>query len=76
MGKNQHIVPAGDRWAVSGAGNERLTSLHDTKREAEEAGRRIAQNQRSELVIHGSDGRIQDRDSYGPDPAPPIDTKR
>jgi hypothetical protein len=27
-----------------------------------------------EHVIHGKDGRIQDKDSYGKDPNPPKDT--
>lgn len=70
-GKNQHIVPHGDEWAVKGAGNERATSLHRTQAEAIERGREIAQNQQSELVIHRPDGRIRDKDSYGNDPFPP-----
>ena len=75
MGKKQHVVPSGDGWGVRGAGNERLTSRHDTKAEAEAAAREIARNQRSEVVIHGRNGRIQDSDSYGNDPNPPRDTK-
>lgn len=71
MSKNQHVVPAGDRWGVRGEGNERLTSVHDTQREAIDAGREIARNQRSELLIHGEDGRIRGRDSHGHDPYPP-----
>ena len=31
--------------------------------------------QKSEVVIHGTDGRIRDKDSYGNDPMPPKDTK-
>ena len=58
MGKNQHVVPAGDEWGVRGEGNERLTSLHDTQRQAIDAAREIARNQGSELLIHGADGRI------------------
>ena len=75
MGKNQHVVPAGDDWGVRGEGNERLTSIHDTQAEAEAAARDIAINQRSEVVIHRPDGRIRDRDSYGNDPFPPRDKK-
>ena len=26
MGKNQHVVPAGDKWGIKGEGNSRLTS--------------------------------------------------
>ncbi len=77
MGKKQHVVPTGSGWAVRGAGNERLTSRHDTKAEAEAeaVARRIAQNQRSEVVIHGRNGRIPDSDSYDNDPNPPRDGK-
>lgn len=71
MGKNQHVVPHGDKWAVRGEGNERVTSVQDTQREAIEVARAIARNQGSELFIHGEDGRIRARDSHGKDPFPP-----
>lgn len=74
LGKNQHVVPHNAGWAVRGAGNERVTSVHNTKATAIEAARRIAQNQGAELVTHGRDGKIQDKDSFGPDPCPPKDT--
>jgi hypothetical protein len=70
-GKNQHVVPHGDEWAVKGAGNDRATSLHSTQGEAIERAREIARNQESELVIHRPNGQIRDRDSYGNDPFPP-----
>ena len=70
-GKNQHVVPRGDDWAVRGAGNSRATSIHDTQAEAVERAREIARNQQSELLIHGRDGRIRERDSHGNDPFPP-----
>jgi len=75
MTKNQHVVPREGRWAVRGEGNERVTSIHDTQREAIDAARQIAQRQRTEVVIHRPDGRIRDKDSYGNDPCPPKDTK-
>jgi hypothetical protein len=71
MGKNQHVVPYEGKWAVRGEGNERVTSSHDTQREAIDAARGIARNQQSELFIHGRDGRIRERDSHGNDPFPP-----
>lgn len=71
MGKNQHVVPHGGDWAVRGAGNERATSVHETQAAAIEAARSIAQNQRSELLIHGRNGQIRERDSFGGDPFPP-----
>ncbi len=75
MAKNQHVVKRDDGWAVRGEGNSRDTSCHGTQGEAINAARDIAQNQRVEVVIHGRDGRIRDRDSYGNDPCPPRDTK-
>lgn len=70
-GKNQHVVPHKDGWAVKGEGNTRATSVHNTQKQASDAARRIAQNQQSELVIHRTDGRIRDKDSHGKDPYPP-----
>ncbi|QJY32177.1 DUF2188 domain-containing protein [Diaphorobacter sp. JS3050] len=70
-GKNQHVVPREEGWAVRGEGNTRDTSLHRTQAEAERAAREIAINQKSEVLIHGEDGRIRERNSYGNDPYPP-----
>lgn len=75
IGKDQHVVPHNGKWAVLGAGNEKATSIHDTQKEAINAARPIAQNQKSEVVIHRPDGTIRDKDSYGPDPNPPKDRK-
>lgn len=69
--KNQHVVPHGDDWAVKGAGNGKPTSIHSTQAEAIERARSIAQNQHSELLIHGENGRIREKNSYGNDPFPP-----
>lgn len=60
-----------DQWSVRRDGAERRSGCYPTKKEAEAAGRRISQNQHTELVIHGRDGRIQRRDSHGHDPYPP-----
>lgn len=70
-GKNQHVVPHQDGWAVKGAGNQRATSVHHTQQQAIDAARKIASNQHSELVIHRPNGRIRDKDSHGHDPFPP-----
>lgn len=69
--KSQHVVPYGDGWAVRKSGSDRVTSQHGTKRSAEDAARRIARNQKTELIIHKKDGTIQRRDSSGRDPLPP-----
>lgn len=72
-GKNQHVVPRGDNWAVHGAGNEKATVIFATQEQAIKTARDIAINQKSELIIHGRDGKIRQRNSYGNDPCPPID---
>lgn len=69
--KNQHVVSHPDGWAVCGEGNEKATSVHPTQREAIEVARDIARNQQSELLIHGENGQIRERNSYGNDPYPP-----
>lgn len=74
-GKDQHVVKREDGWAVRGGGNKRDTSHHETQKEAINAARDIAKNNQSEVVIHGRDGRIRDKDSYGSDTNPPKDTK-
>ena len=74
--KNIHVTHRADgSWAVIGAGDERASSLFKTQAEAIGNGREIAINNRSELVIHGTDNKIRDKDSYGNDPCPPKDMK-
>lgn len=71
MGKNQHVVPHNWKRGVRWANNERLTSIHDTQSDAYNAARQIAENQRSELLLHGRDWRIRERNSYWNDDHPP-----
>jgi hypothetical protein len=74
-GKDQHVVPRGEDWVVEGAGNSRATRVTQTQKQAIEAATSIAKHQKSEVVIHGRDGKIRDSDSYGNDPNPPRDRK-
>ena len=71
MSKNQHVVPRDGGWAVHGAGNSRDTSVHATQSAAVTAARSIAINQKTEVVVHGRDGQIREKNSYGNDPCPP-----
>lgn len=71
MKKNQHVVPNNDKWAIKGEGNNKYTKITQTQKEAIEIAREIARNQQSELLIHGKNGQIRERDSYGNDPFPP-----
>jgi uncharacterized protein YdaT len=69
--RNQHVVPHEGTWAVRGEGAKRVTETFDRKADAEHRAREIAQNQKTELFVHGKDGKIQSRDSHGNDPFPP-----
>ncbi|WP_445192636.1 DUF2188 domain-containing protein [Sphingomonas sp. Tas61C01] len=69
--KGQHVVPSTAGWRVRKAGAARASSTHATQQEAIRAATTIARNQRTELYIHGRDGRIRERISYGTDPLPP-----
>ena len=69
---NQHIVPnSNGGWDLKAANSQRATKHFDTQRSAIDAGRQTAQNQHSELLIHGKNGQIRDRSSFGNDPFPP-----
>lgn len=69
--KNVHVTPHDGRWAVDRAGSQRVSSVHDTQAEAEAAGRATARREQVEFYLHGRDGQIRERDSYGNDPYPP-----
>jgi len=71
MYKNQHVVKTERGWGIRGEKNSRITKNFDTQQEAIERARDIAINQESELLIHGKDGKIRERSSYGNDPLPP-----
>jgi hypothetical protein len=69
--KNQHVVPHAAGWAVKAVGNQRASSVHPTQAGAIAAARDAAVKAKGELLIHGRDGQIRDRSTYGKDPYPP-----
>jgi len=73
--RNKHVVPHGEMWAVRTEGAERVGSIYNTQGAAIEAAKSIAKRDHLEVVIHGTDGKIRDTDSYGNDPCPPKDKK-
>lgn len=76
MAKNIHVTRrGGGKWAVIGEGDERASGLYDTQKGAINAGRPLAQTNKSELVIHDRENKIRDKDSFGNDPSPPKDKK-
>lgn len=72
MRNDQHVTSHPDGgWQVKRAGGQRATVRTDTQAESIRTAREIARDQESELVIHGRDGRIREKDSHGHDPYPP-----
>lgn len=72
MGKSQHVTPhPKGGWQVKGAGNSKATARTTTQAEAIYIAKNIAVNNKSELVIHGTNGKIREKNSYGNDPYPP-----
>ena len=69
--KSQHVVPRKDGWAVRGEGNAKDTKKFTTQKAAIRVATEIAKNKQSEVLIHGRDGRIRERNTYGNDPFPP-----
>lgn len=69
--KGQHVIPNGDKWSVRKAGSSRASGTYNTQQEALDRAKRIARDQRTEVYVHGRDGRIRERNSYGRDPFPP-----
>ena len=65
--KDIHVVPAGNEWAVVIPGEDERT-VFATQEDAIEAGTKRAQSDKVELLIHGRDGQIRERNSFGHDP--------
>lgn len=71
MAKNYHAVKHGGKWAVEGEGNSRASSVHSTQAEAWGATKDLARRNSGEAFLHGENGRIRERNTYGHDPYPP-----
>lgn len=73
--KTVHVTPHGSDWQVKMSGSDKAITVVPTQKDAIEMGKKMARGMETELFIHGRDGRIRDRDSYGNDPCPPVDKK-
>lgn len=70
MGKSQHVVSEGERWAVKAEGAPAPLAVFKTQSEAWEKAKALARKERSEAVLHGKNGLIRARSAYGYDPPP------
>lgn len=73
---NRHVVPNPDGgWDVKREGASRASRHFETQAEAIAAARETARREKGELSVHGTNGRIRDKRSYGNDPFPPKDKR-
>ena len=58
-------------WDVKRENAIKASAHTNTQAEAIERGREIAEKNKTGLTIHGKNGKIRDKRSYGNDPYPP-----
>ena len=69
MGTNDRIVYRTEegKWANKKVNGERVSSLHDTQKEAQDAAREMLRNAGGgELITNGVDGKIRSKDTVAP----------
>ncbi len=74
--KERHVVsnPSGG-WDSKRENAQRASKHFETKQDAMDWSKQKAKQERSELIPHKKDGKIQNPNSYGNDPNPPKDKK-
>ena len=73
---NKHVVYLKNgNWGIKNEGNPIPIYQSKTQSDSIKKGIILAKKAHSELVIHGLDGKIRDKDSYGNDACPPRDRK-
>lgn len=72
MRKNIHVVknPSGG-WSTKQEKAQRSSGNFDTQKEAIQKAIQIAKNNGQEVAIHGTNGQIRQKNSYGNDNYPP-----
>lgn len=66
--KPVHAVPSGGKWVVKKEGSSSTSSSHKTQSAAWKSAKSQARQDRTEAYLHGRDGRIRERNTYGKDP--------
>jgi hypothetical protein len=62
-----HVVPGERGWRVEVEG-QGSTGTHRTQSDAWDQAKRLAQQNQAEALLHGRDGKIRERNTYGRDP--------
>ncbi len=62
MSKGQHVVPYGNQWAVRSEGHTKVSNVYPTQQQAVKSAR-IISSTKANVVIHGKDGRIRNKNT-------------
>ncbi len=70
--KQTWVSPDENGWRVHHPRGKRASGIFKTQQEAIKRGREISQNQKTEFIVQGRNGRIRMKDSHGCDEYPPV----
>ena len=62
-----HVVPGEKGWRVEVEGSNRASGTHATQAVAWKQAKQIARKRGSEALLHGRNGQIRERNTYGHD---------
>ena len=66
--KSIHVLPNQGNWSVQTSGSKKAYRTTSTQKEAIDIAKQVAKTNKSELLIHGKNGQIREKNSYGNDP--------
>jgi hypothetical protein len=70
--QSRHVVPdQHGSWSVRKSGASRATRVFEKQGEAIAYAKDIGKREGVDIYIHGKDGTIREKNSYGSDPLPP-----
>lgn len=73
--RSNHVVPSSTGWSVKKSGAKRASRTFVEKDKAVAYAKELSKLEATELYIHGRNGMIQDKSSYGKDTHPPKDKR-
>jgi hypothetical protein len=70
--RDVHVTPrSGGGWSVQRSGASRASSVHDTPGGRCRRGETARPTGRGGVNLHGRNGQVREKDSFGNDPHPP-----
>jgi hypothetical protein len=66
--RDVHVVPSDKGWRVEVEGHSRASGTHETQQAAWQQAKQIAQRNQSQALLHGRNGQIRERTTYGHKP--------